>query len=52
VIEDSVSGVDAGVAAGMSVFAFSGSVTKAHDLERDGVVLFDSMDRLTQLLAS
>jgi HAD superfamily hydrolase (TIGR01509 family) len=50
VIEDSVSGVQAGLAAGMSVFAFTGSVTTAHDLELDGVVLFDHMDQLPSLL--
>jgi HAD superfamily hydrolase (TIGR01509 family) len=51
VIEDSVSGVEAGVAAGMSVFAFCGGVTNAEQLERDGVVLFDSMHQLPNLLA-
>jgi HAD superfamily hydrolase (TIGR01509 family) len=52
VIEDSVSGVEAGLAAGMTVFAFSGSVTRAKDLERDGVVLFDTMRQLPGLLTS
>jgi HAD superfamily hydrolase (TIGR01509 family) len=52
VIEDSVSGVEAGLAAGMTVFAFSGSVTSAQDLARDGVVLFDSMWQLPELLGS
>jgi HAD superfamily hydrolase (TIGR01509 family) len=50
VIEDSVSGVEAGVAAGMSVFAFCGGVTSAEQLDRDGVVLFDSMNELPKLL--
>jgi HAD superfamily hydrolase (TIGR01509 family) len=50
VIEDSVSGVEAGLAAGMTVFAFSGGVTSADKLERDGVVLFDAMHRLPALL--
>jgi HAD superfamily hydrolase (TIGR01509 family) len=50
VIEDSVSGVEAGLAAGMAVFAFSGSVTSANTLERDNVVLFDSMHVLPDLL--
>jgi HAD superfamily hydrolase (TIGR01509 family) len=50
VIEDSVSGVEAGLAAGMAVFAFSGSVTSANKLERDNVVLFDSMHVLPDLL--
>jgi HAD superfamily hydrolase (TIGR01509 family) len=52
VIEDSVSGVEAGLAAGMSVFAFSGGVTSARQLQRDGVVLFDSMYLLPGLLSS
>jgi len=50
VIEDSVSGVEAGLAAGMVVFAFSGGVTNAERLERDGVVLFDSMHLLPHLI--
>ena len=51
VIEDSVSGVAAGVAAGMTVFAFSGGVTGADQLERDGVTLFDAMHHLPALLS-
>jgi HAD superfamily hydrolase (TIGR01509 family) len=51
VIEDSVSGVEAGLAAGMTVFAFSGGVTSAQKLERDGVVLFDAMHLLPALIA-
>jgi len=51
VIEDSVSGVEAGLAAGMSVFAFSGGVTSATRLGRDGVVLFDAMHQLPLLLS-
>jgi HAD superfamily hydrolase (TIGR01509 family) len=50
VIEDSVSGVEAGVAAGMSVFAFTGSVTSAEKLQRKGVILFRSMHALPELL--
>jgi HAD superfamily hydrolase (TIGR01509 family) len=50
VIEDSVSGVEAGLAAGMTVFAFSGGVTKAEKLQREGVVLFESMSLLPVLL--
>jgi HAD superfamily hydrolase (TIGR01509 family) len=51
VIEDSVSGVEAGLAAGMTVFAFSGSVTSAQRLQRDGVTVFESMRLLAELLA-
>jgi HAD superfamily hydrolase (TIGR01509 family) len=52
VIEDSVSGVEAGVAAGMSVFAFTGGVTSAENLQRKGVVLFQFMRELPALLVS
>jgi HAD superfamily hydrolase (TIGR01509 family) len=52
VIEDSASGVEAGLAAGMTVFAFSGGVTSAEKLQRDGVILFDAMRQLPALLAS
>ncbi len=51
VIEDSVSGVEAGLSAGMTVFAFSGSVTSASELARDKVTVFESMHRLPALLA-
>ncbi len=50
VIEDSVSGVDAGRAAGMTVFAFGGGVTSPQKLRRDGVVIFDAMSQLPDLL--
>jgi HAD superfamily hydrolase (TIGR01509 family) len=50
VIEDSVSGVDAGLAAGMTVFAFGGGVTSPQKLQRDGVVIFDAMNQLPDLL--
>ncbi|MGB8197549.1 MAG: HAD family hydrolase [Acidimicrobiales bacterium] len=50
VIEDSASGVDAGIAAGMKVFAFTGGVTSAEQLEREGVTLFGSMRELPALL--
>lgn len=50
VIEDSVFGVEAGLAAGMTVFAFSGGVTSARQLAREGVVLFEAMDQLPELL--
>ena len=50
VIEDSVSGVDAGLGAGMTVFAFGGGVTSPQKLQRDGVVIFDAMSQLPELL--
>jgi HAD superfamily hydrolase (TIGR01509 family) len=51
VIEDSVPGVEAGCAAGMSVFAFAGSVTSASTLARPGVTVVDTMPELLELLA-
>lgn len=50
VIEDSASGVEAGLAAGMNVFAFTGGVTSAERLQREGVTLFGSMRELPALL--
>jgi HAD superfamily hydrolase (TIGR01509 family) len=52
VIEDSASGVEAGRAAGMAVFAFTDGVTSADKLVGEGVVLFDSMHLLPGLLSS
>ena len=52
VIEDSVSGVEAGLAAGMTVFAFTGSVTSVQNLEPYDVVLFDAMQQLPELLVN
>jgi HAD superfamily hydrolase (TIGR01509 family) len=46
VVEDSVAGVEAGVAAGMRVFGFAGGVTDASKLRRDGVEVFDDMRAL------
>jgi HAD superfamily hydrolase (TIGR01509 family) len=52
VIEDSVSGVTAGLAAGMVVFAFSGGVTGASALALDGALVFEDMRALPELLAA
>ncbi len=43
VVEDSASGVNAGLAAGMAVFAFAGGVTGAELLSIDGAVIFENM---------
>ena len=51
VIEDSTSGVAAGVAAGMAVYAFAGGVTSAERLVGPGVVVFEAMGELPALLA-
>jgi HAD superfamily hydrolase (TIGR01509 family) len=50
VIEDSASGVAAGLAAGMTVFAFAGGVTPRSRLALDGVVVFEAMAELPGLL--
>jgi HAD superfamily hydrolase (TIGR01509 family) len=50
VVEDSVAGVTAGLAAGMSVFAFGGGVTDESKLRQDGVIVFRDMRELPELL--
>jgi HAD superfamily hydrolase (TIGR01509 family) len=50
VVEDSVSGVTAGLAAGMHVFAFDGSVTSAAALSMEGASVFHHMSELNGLL--
>jgi HAD superfamily hydrolase (TIGR01509 family) len=51
VVEDSAHGVAAGLAAGMTVFAYTGSVTPAERLTGPGVVAFADMRALPELLA-
>ncbi len=50
VVEDSVSGVTAGLAAGMTVFAFAGGVTRADALSIGGAEVFDDMRDLPAML--
>jgi HAD superfamily hydrolase (TIGR01509 family) len=50
VVEDSAFGVEAAIAAGMRAFAYAGGVTAADRLARPGVVVFDEMHRLPELL--
>jgi HAD superfamily hydrolase (TIGR01509 family) len=50
VVEDSASGVTAGLAAGMAVFAFAGGVTSAEMLTIDDAVIFEDMRRLPGIL--
>ena len=50
VVEDSVSGVTAGLAAGMAVFAFAGGVTGAESLSIGSALVFDSMEDLPNVL--
>jgi HAD superfamily hydrolase (TIGR01509 family) len=51
VIEDSISGVTAGLAAGMAVFAFAGGVTGSAQLSIDNAVIFEDMRNLPAALA-
>ena len=51
VIEDSVAGVMAGVAAGMTVFGYSGSVTSSLELTKSGAEVFGRMADLPVLLS-
>ena len=51
VIEDSISGVTAGLAAGMAVFAFAGGVTGSVQLSIDNAVIFEDMRNLPAALA-
>jgi len=50
VVEDSAFGVDAAIAAGMRAFAYAGGVTAADRLTRPGVVVFEDMRELPELL--
>jgi HAD superfamily hydrolase (TIGR01509 family) len=52
VVEDSVSGVRAGLAAKMTVFGFAGSVTGASQLSVDSSIVFDDMRELPDLLST
>jgi HAD superfamily hydrolase (TIGR01509 family) len=50
VVEDSPSGVEAALTAGMSTFAFSGGVVPLESIRRNGVPVFDDMRLLPGLL--
>jgi len=50
VVEDSVYGVEAALAAGMLAFAYAGGVTAADRLSRPGAVVFTDMRQLPDLL--
>lgn len=51
VVEDSRAGVAAGVAAGMRVFAYAGSVTPAEQLEARRTTVFHDMAELPELIS-
>ena len=46
VVEDSVPGVQAGVAAGMAVYGVAGGLARSEDLHAAGAVVFDAMAEL------
>ena len=50
VVEDSVHGVEAALAAGMLPFAYAGGVTPAERLARPGAVVFRDMRELPGLI--
>jgi HAD superfamily hydrolase (TIGR01509 family) len=50
VVEDSIYGVEAALAAGMLPFAYAGGVTPAERLARPGAVVFTDMRKLPELL--
>jgi HAD superfamily hydrolase (TIGR01509 family) len=50
VVEDSIHGVEAALAAGMHAFAYAGGVTSADRLARPGAVVFTDMRQLPGLL--
>lgn len=52
VVEDSVAGVAAARAAGMTAFGFASGVTPAHELAARGAATFDAMAALPALLAA
>ena len=52
VVEDSLSGVTAGLAAGMAVFAYAGGVTGVGKLSIGDAVVFDDMRELPALLGA
>jgi len=52
VVEDSVSGVTARLAAGMAVFAFAGGVTNSEALSIQGAVVLDDMRKLPAALGA
>ena len=50
VIEDSINGARAAIAAGMTCFGFAGGLTRRSDLEATGAVAFDTMAQLQTML--
>ena len=50
VVEDSVYGIRAAVAAGMTAYGYAGGLTPAHELQAAGAVLVDEMSELVPLL--
>ena len=51
VVEDSVYGVSAGVAAGMTVYGFAGGLSSAEALAAEGAITFERMADLVDVIA-
>ena len=51
VVEDSVYGVRAGVAAGMTVYGFAGGLSSAESLAAEGAIIFERMADLVDVIA-
>jgi beta-phosphoglucomutase-like phosphatase (HAD superfamily) len=52
VIEDSVNGVRAAIAAGMTCYGFAGGLSPREDLRSSGAIVFDTMAELRDILLS
>jgi HAD superfamily hydrolase (TIGR01509 family) len=52
VIEDSVNGVRAAIAAGMTCYGFAGGLSPREDLRSTGAIVFDTMAELRDILLS
>lgn len=50
VVEDSINGVRAAVAAGMTCYGFAGGLSERSDLSDAGAIAFDTMDELARVL--
>ena len=52
VVEDSINGVRAAVAAGMTCYGFAGGLSERSDLSDAGAIVFDTMGELACVLLS
>jgi HAD superfamily hydrolase (TIGR01509 family) len=52
VIEDSINGIQAAIAAGMTCYGFAGGLSPREDLRSTGAIVFDTMAELRDILLS